>query len=535
MTEPDYPYPPLVPEDPDELARRMAAHLGDAWDEALDDYRRVLDSAQELRKAETLAALEDLLGSIARFQDATLLTARPYALEQLPAIYGAAAQAQAPGFSWTDLHLETVQALSADSYDDLLRRSVEAGRTSQRFAKEVRAVARSRTGFAVTGRKTATQVGQDLRKRLEARGISVATYANGARVPMRAYTEMVVQTKTGVAHNLGSLRGMGDAGVEWVEVLDGADCGWRSHKDPDKANGTIRRAREAEAFLLSHPNCRRAFGARPDVETAAQARSANPSTTSGERADQAQSEGPAGVAANSRAEARIAARGRLAEKRAARAARDPLTGYDLESMTDEALEQLAALDAVIADEAALSRVYGELDRRDELAAAAQVPPVPAPRSVVEVMTTGARSPAEEQLLAAYFRDMEAKDAAARAIRQDVIPAPRRQTPAQRAREELEVHLEQLVLSAEQATRGALFSAEGRRANVSERTLFEGDPRQAVRYASEELRAYWRDNPNSRVTWLQYRSPDSPRARVSRQRFRTTLDEYESKDRRGGRR
>ncbi|MFF3919455.1 hypothetical protein ACFYZB_39715 [Streptomyces sp. NPDC001852] len=50
-----------------------------------------------------------------------------------------------------------------------------------------------------------------------------------------------------------------------MEVFDGADCGWTSHKDPDKAGGTLRAVEKAAQWPISHPRCRRAFGARPDV------------------------------------------------------------------------------------------------------------------------------------------------------------------------------------------------------------------------------------------------------------------------------
>ena len=47
------------------------------------------------------------------------------------------------------------------------------------------------------------------------------------------------------------------AGVTHVRIIDGPDCGWTSHDDPDKANGSIRTLDEAQERPLSHPRCRR--------------------------------------------------------------------------------------------------------------------------------------------------------------------------------------------------------------------------------------------------------------------------------------
>lgn len=54
------------------------------------------------------------------------------------------------------------------------------------------------------------------------------------------------------------------AGLTHVRIYDGSDCGWTSHDDPDKANGTIRTIDDARAHPLAHPNCVRASA--PEVE-----------------------------------------------------------------------------------------------------------------------------------------------------------------------------------------------------------------------------------------------------------------------------
>jgi hypothetical protein len=53
-----------------------------------------------------------------------------------------------------------------------------------------------------------------------------------------------------------------------MQVFDSAGCGWTSHKDTDKATGTLRTVEDAAAWPISHPRCGRAFGPRPDATRA---------------------------------------------------------------------------------------------------------------------------------------------------------------------------------------------------------------------------------------------------------------------------
>ena len=48
-----------------------------------------------------------------------------------------------------------------------------------------------------------------------------------------------------------------ELGVQWVDIWDGSGCGWTTHDDPDKANGSRRTLEAYQAQPLSHPNCRR--------------------------------------------------------------------------------------------------------------------------------------------------------------------------------------------------------------------------------------------------------------------------------------
>lgn len=324
MTRPvPYPFPPLVPADPEAIAARMADVLGRTWEAVQQRRRAVVASAVLLRRDETLAALDELADSTAAFQSVVRTEAERFARLDVPAQYARGAMRAATSaepFSWTQFHTEAAQSLAADSYDDFLRRSEEAGRTSAAFARSVRAVARDRTAFSVTNRQTALDTARDLEARLALRGITVATYADGSTRTMRVYTEMAVRTKTAVAYNTGTLNTCAEDGIRYVEVFDGAGCGWTSHDDPTAANGRVTTLADAARHPISHPQCRRAFGPRPDVTTPAEARSPALSTTPDQREDQARSERatPAQIANARRLRPADPVRDRTSERRRSR-------------------------------------------------------------------------------------------------------------------------------------------------------------------------------------------------------------------------
>jgi hypothetical protein len=77
-----------------------------------------------------------------------------------------------------------------------------------------------------------------------------------------ARAETIALSETANAYNCATLAGYRECGlVETVEVMDGEDCGWTEHDDPDTADGSERTLDEADTYPESHPNCQRAFGA----------------------------------------------------------------------------------------------------------------------------------------------------------------------------------------------------------------------------------------------------------------------------------
>ncbi|MGW4890249.1 phage minor capsid protein [Streptomyces murinus] len=266
-----YEWPPLVPGDPEEIARRVAAVLEDAWQRlAAKQHEVIVQFAGNPRTPNTVAALEEFKQAIRDFRRRVDQEARQFAQRQLTHLYeeGGRQTAEALGttFTWTTFHRDALQSLAADSYADFLRRSEEAERMAGQFYRAARQAARREVPLLTAGNMTAKQAAKNLVDRLAAEHkLTYVVYRNGARVPVRAWAEAATLTKSTVAYNAGTLNRARESGVEYMEVFDGAGCGWTSHQDPDKASGTVRSISEAADWPLSHPRCRRAFGPRPEI------------------------------------------------------------------------------------------------------------------------------------------------------------------------------------------------------------------------------------------------------------------------------
>lgn len=73
---------------------------------------------------------------------------------------------------------------------------------------------------------------------------------------------LIAVTESATAYNRASLAAYEDSEIaSGVRVFDGSDCGWTSHDDDDKANGTVRTFEDAADHPLAHPRCQRAFAA----------------------------------------------------------------------------------------------------------------------------------------------------------------------------------------------------------------------------------------------------------------------------------
>ena len=177
-----------------------------------------------------------------------------------------------------------------------------------------------------------------------------------------------------------------------------------------------------------------------------------------------------------------------------------ITQAYLQGLSDDELAALVGNPAVVADPAALDRVMAELDRRD-----AEQQTTPSTSEVVpgDEPTMGM---SQDEVEAYWQRKLEAEHSAEQAgLTSEEIKPPKRKTRSQEIREDYELHVHQLMLDAEQATRGNMFSDVGKRAGASAYDLFSGDIWQSIRYASPELREWWQQNHMRRISFPEFRS------------------------------
>jgi hypothetical protein len=103
------------------------------------------------------------------------------------------------------------------------------------------------TGITDTSRDSLARMVDDA----ISRGLSIDQLVKG---------ETIAATETATAYSLSSVNAYRDSGlIDEVEVLDGEDCGWTEHDDPELADGKIVSLDEAEEYPVAHPNCQRAF------------------------------------------------------------------------------------------------------------------------------------------------------------------------------------------------------------------------------------------------------------------------------------
>lgn len=170
-------------------------------------------------------------------------------------------------FTWNQAHEDAVRLLTDRTYRNLL----DATRTvNESTARMIREIGRSRAIDAALRGETAQAASREMKRLIERNGVYAVTYSNGAQHGLASYSEMAMRTLTGNAYNEGTIRTSVERGVNWFEVFDGSDCGFESHDSGRKAHGLVVTYQESLAYPLAHPNCRRAFGPRPDIDRPAE-------------------------------------------------------------------------------------------------------------------------------------------------------------------------------------------------------------------------------------------------------------------------
>jgi hypothetical protein len=259
----------------------------DAWEQILEAQRQIAADPLKWRQKKRLLELQRAIeGKMAEIDASTrewvqTQLVRPYAMG---AAAGAVELSQPAAAVWNLLPHDAISQMATDTLDDLLKATRHVRRTTKAL---IRAIGRDEILAKLTQGRTAVDAGRRMAKILEQRGIHALTYADGSRHGLKEYAEMLVRTRTGTAYNLGSLEAQEALGVTFWECFDGSGCGLSSHNDPNKALGRIFDKDTALQYPLSHPNCRRSWGARPDVKTKAHAEQASSSVTDEQVADNA--------------------------------------------------------------------------------------------------------------------------------------------------------------------------------------------------------------------------------------------------------
>lgn len=277
---------------------RAARELADLFRAAQADIDAQLQAiADDPRTARRRARLRDLDRSITALTADLEADTRRWLESRFPGIYGLGAEDAAvqlgERFEWTQPHIAAMQALVGEMYGEVLAATRFVRQEAKRFLREQ---VRRQTGLSIVEGRTATQAGRVLASAagevvdLLGGNPGFLRYADGSYRRLADWADMAIRTTTARAYNAGTLNTFTQFGVGFVEVLDGSGCGWSSHEDPDRANGSIRSVEDAYRQPLAHPRCRRSFAARPDVRGATAASRATTIRSEASLADQAQAE-----------------------------------------------------------------------------------------------------------------------------------------------------------------------------------------------------------------------------------------------------
>lgn len=91
-----------------------------------------------------------------------------------------------------------------------------------------------------------------------ANGVPEDGFAGLASVVEEFYANravVIARTEMAWASNLTAKERYEERGVSYVEILDGDECGWTEHDDPDLADGSTRTTADLEDNPIAHPNC----------------------------------------------------------------------------------------------------------------------------------------------------------------------------------------------------------------------------------------------------------------------------------------
>jgi hypothetical protein len=243
--------------------------LRSAWSVLTTAQTRLLNALVSIRPGRSSgtgsslrAAVAAFNTSLAAFNRAAMAFAERWAATDLPLVYREGAWTLLDNadrrnslFQWTDRHRAAITGLSAQYYADLTRRISEALRRARAFLRAAQDAARD----TVAARIDTALLRRD-------HPLDTVIYANNARHPVDAWARSAITWQTVTTANTAAARtALDELGTEFVEVRDGAGCGWTSHDDPDHADRTVRTVQDALAHPTSHAHCVRELLPRVDL------------------------------------------------------------------------------------------------------------------------------------------------------------------------------------------------------------------------------------------------------------------------------
>ena len=245
------------------------SRLRSAWAILTAAQTRLLTALTAIRPGRTSGggarlrtAIATFNTSLGAFNRAAMAFAERWASTDLPVIYREGAwtllenaDRRTSLFGWTGRHQAAVTAASAQYYADLTTRITEALRRARAFLRAAQDAARDPGMNRV-----------DTEALRRSHSLDTVVYANNARHPVEAWARAALTWQAVSTANTAAARtALDELGTEWLEVRDGADCGWTSHDDPDRANRTLRTVQDALTHPSAHPHCVRELLPRLDL------------------------------------------------------------------------------------------------------------------------------------------------------------------------------------------------------------------------------------------------------------------------------
>ncbi|MFF8422932.1 hypothetical protein [Streptomyces sp. NPDC015680] len=238
--------------------------LTTAQDQLLRTLERIRPGVGSTTRVRT--AVAEFFRQVAQFERDARAFAERWAATDLPTAYrdGALqalrrANRDVALFRWTVDHQAAITPITATFFVDLMRRIQEAVRRAQAFARTAQDAAREVT----LGRN---HEGIDSPHLAADHPLSTVIYVDQSRHPVESWARSALSWQGVVAANSGAINtARWELDAQWMQCVDGPECGFTNHADTDHADGTIRSIDDADMYPAAHHGCIRSWIPRPDL------------------------------------------------------------------------------------------------------------------------------------------------------------------------------------------------------------------------------------------------------------------------------